>query len=180
MRHLVFVLMVAVAGCASTNTTSQTTPPVETLRIQGATGATMVSTVHEAAANGGLVPFDIDSAWVALPSVYDSLGIAVTTIDTKNRVMGTPSVKMRRRLGTVPMSKYLNCGSTQGGPSADTYELILSVLTTLRREGQGTMVLTTVEGQGRPITLSGDFTRCASTSALEARIVELVNARLKR
>lgn len=180
MRGFVFLLCLAVAGCASTNTTSQASPAVETVRIQGGSGGMTMATVHEAAANGGVVPFTLDSAWFALRSVYDSLGIALTTIDPNNHVMGNPNVRIRRRLGQVPMSKYLNCGNTQGAPSADTYELMLSVLTTLRRDAAGTLVMTTVEGQGRPITLAGDYTRCSSTGGLEARIVDLVNARLKR
>jgi hypothetical protein len=179
MRSLLLLLCMSAAACASSNTVGQASPSVETVRMQSGGGTLTMATVHEAAANGGAVPFALDPTWLALRAVYDSLGIAITTIDSKNHVMGNPNVKLRRRLGNVALSKYINCGNTQGAPSADTYEIILSVLTTLRREGEGTMILTTVEGQGRPITISGDYTRCSSTSALEARIVDMVNAALK-
>jgi hypothetical protein len=184
MRGSILLACVAVVGCASGNVVQQASPPVETIRVGGAgalSGATMtMSTVHDVNPNGGTVPFAIDPVWAALRMVYDSLGIAVATFDPKNHLIGNPTVKLRRRLGNTSLSKYIDCGNTQGAPSADTYEVILSVLTTARSDKEGTTVLTTVEAQGRPITLSGDYTRCSTTSALEAKIVGMVNAALKR
>ena len=184
MRGPMLLACVAVVGCASAGSVQQASPPVETVRVEGSgslSGSMMtMSTVHQANPNGGAVPFAIDPVWAALRMVYDSLGIAVATFDPKNHLIGNPNVKLRRRLGNTPLSKYIDCGSTQGSPSADTYEVIPSILTTARPEKEGTMVLTTVEAQGRPITLSGDYTRCSTTSALEAKIVGMVSAALKR
>jgi hypothetical protein len=39
--------------------------------------------------------------------------------------MGNSSLRVRRRLGDVAISKYINCGNVQGGPSADAYEIQL-------------------------------------------------------
>src|SRR5258708_6566884 len=130
MRSLVILMCVAAAGCASTGNVAQSTPPLETVRIQGgAGGGITLATVHEAAANGAAVPFAMDPAWLALRTVYDSLGIALATVDNRNHMMGNPNMKIRRRLGNTALSKYINCGNTQGSPSADTYEILLSVLT---------------------------------------------------
>jgi hypothetical protein len=67
--------------------------------------------------------------WVALKTTYDSLAIPISTIDPATHTMGNTTMRVRRRLGNIAMSKYINCGNTQGGPSADTYEIVLSVVT---------------------------------------------------
>jgi hypothetical protein len=79
------------------------------------------------------------------------------------------------------MSKYVDCGNTQGGASADTYELVLSVVTHAEAAEQGTSrLVTSVEAMGRPLTISSEYSRCTSTGAIEKRIGELVTAQLNR
>jgi hypothetical protein len=115
-------------------------------------------------------------------TVYDSLGIAVATFDAASKTIGNTGLRLKRRLGEVALSKYVNCGSTQGFPSADTYEVFLSVTTTIRPAASGpqaTEIATTIDGQARPITFSGEPVRCSSVSTLEARIVEIANKLLK-
>ena len=53
------------------------------------------------------------------------------------------------------MSKYINCGNTQGGQSADSYEVQLTIQTVLQAADAGTTrVLSTVSADGR-FALSG-------------------------
>lgn len=181
MRCLTLLVCAGVVGCASTNGSGVQTPPapLETMRVEGHAGLTTVGMVHEASASGGVIPVSIDSAWMGLRRAYDSLGIPLAMIDPGDHVMGNQNVKIRRNLGNVPLSKYLNCGNTQGGPSADTYEISLALSTTLRKDAGGTMLLTTVDAAGRPVTLSGDYVHCSSTTALEARILDLVKGLVK-
>ena len=97
-----------------------------------------------------------------------------------NHVIGNPDLKARRRLGEVPLGRFLNCGTTLGSPNTDTYEIRLSVLTSARRDSSGgTIVMTTVDAKGRPITISAEYTSCTSTGALEQRIVDLLKAQLR-
>jgi hypothetical protein len=131
---------------------------------------------------GGKVGFPIDRVWAAVRVAYDSIAVPVSVFDPVTHTMGNATLRIRRRLGSVAMSKYVNCGDTQGGPSADSYELQLSILTVVRpaEESGMTSVLTTVEAQGRPITLASEYARCTSKGVLESRILDLVNAQLNR
>jgi hypothetical protein len=178
------VAAAALAGCASSGGVQQagTIPTtMETINVRGAVGGSMsMAMVHEANANGAAVSYGAQETFIALRAVYDSLGIPVTTLDQTNRVIGNAAFKIRRQLARVPLSKYLNCGTTQGGPSADSYELIVSISTQARPQGQRTLVMTTLDGQGRPVAMSGDYVHCATTAALEAHIVEMTNAILRR
>src|SRR5690606_40865365 len=67
----------------------------------------------------------------ALP-IYESLGIPITRVDATSHIIGNEGLKVRRRLGDAPLTRYLDCGSGQGGPNADTYEVHLAVLTEAR------------------------------------------------
>jgi len=119
--------------------------------------------------------------WVALKTTYDSLAIPISTIDPATHTMGNTTMRVRRRLGNIAMSKYINCGNTQGGPSADTYEIVLSVVTRAEAAEPGmSRLVTSVEAMGRPLTISAEYSRCISTGAIEKRIGELVTAQLNR
>jgi hypothetical protein len=119
--------------------------------------------------------------WNALPAVYDSLGLPITDRNVAGRSIGTSSLKIRRKLGNTPLSRYLDCGSTQGSPSADSYEVQLTVLTRLLPAGgDSTTVSTTVDALARPVFVSGEYVNCGSNRTLEKRFFDLLNAELRR
>jgi hypothetical protein len=90
-------------------------------------------------------------------------------------------VIVHRRLGKARLSEYVNCGNSQGGPSADTYEINLAVSTRLAAAPSGgTVVTTVVNAAGKPASLSGDYIPCATTGGLETRLVKLIEAQLKQ
>jgi len=142
----------------------------------------MTVDTHPGAAGAPItVGFAIDRVWGALRTAFDSVAIPVSTFDPATRTLGNASLRVRRRLGDVAMSKYVNCGNTQGGNSADSYEIMLSVVTRAEAAASGTTrLLTSVEAQGRPITLSSEYSRCVSTGGLETRIAQIVTAQLNR
>jgi hypothetical protein len=153
---------------------------METVRVASGNSAMTTTTHPTINANGATVPFSLDRAWSVLRSVYDSLEIPVATVDPSNHVVGNPDLRLRRRLGSVGLSKYIDCGNTQGAPGAETYEIRMSVFTqAIASTPATTSVLTTVEARGRPITMSGEYTLCTSTGFLEKRVAELVAAKLK-
>ena len=182
MRGIVILASVALAACATSNPPGGP-PPLETVRVTsgGTTPGAMTAAIHPTVTtSGGTVAFPIERVWDVLRSAYDSLPIPVTTIDQANRVIGNPDVKARRRLGDVGLSRYINCGNTLGSANAEAYEVRLSVLTTARPDATGgTTIMTTVDARARPITVSAEYTGCTSTGALEARVVDLVKARLR-
>jgi hypothetical protein len=74
----------------------------------------------------------------------------------------------------------LNCGSGEGGPSADIYDINLSVVSKLQPNSTGgTTITTTVDGNAKPASYSGDYIKCATTGALEQRLVRLVEAQTR-
>ena len=166
------VLLAAVVSCA---TSTAGTPASETVRVTGVGGA-MTAEIHPGdQPRGGDVSLSIDRAWIAVHAVYDSLHLPVATYDAATHTIESPTVRLRRRLGDTPLSRYLECGNAQGAPGADTYEVQLTVRTVLRsRTTDSTSVLSTVTADARPITISGDYARCRTTGKLEARVLELM------
>jgi hypothetical protein len=183
MRIIVVLISLAgaaVAACASGGAGAPGSPSMETVRVESG-NALMTTTMHPAInANGATLALPLDRTWAILRFVYDSLGIPVATMDAASHIIGNPDMKLRRRLGEVGLSTYINCGNAQGTPSAETYEIRMSVLTqAVSLNSTSTSVLTTVEARGRPITMSGEFTLCSSTGALERRVVDFVKATSK-
>jgi hypothetical protein len=127
------------------------------------------------------VPFDADAVFRILPSVFDSLPVAVTTLDPAKRQLGNNGFKIRNRLGKNPLSYYLDCGgSSQIGPNADSYDVVLTVMTTVSGGAGSASLSTLVEAQARPATYNQAYNRCSSKGSLEQRIADLVTKRLKK
>ena len=178
-----FVAVVLLAGCsASTTTTSAPTPPT-TVRVVGGVGGagatTSVTTSATDLPSAVTYDFVVDRVWRTLPQVLDSLGIAVEHLDQTSRVIGNKNLKIRGRLGRVPLRRYLDCGSTQGGPNADTYDVWMSVLATAQPgEASATQVSVLVEAMARPVTFMGDYFKCQTTRELENALFAILTRRL--
>ena len=189
MRRLavlaVAALSAAATGCASSSSSDPIPQPAtvnatRTVRVsqpQGVTAITLVSAISPGVAQ---VAAPIDTVWRVMPAVYDSLGIAIDRLDHAQRVIGNPSFKVRRRLGGVPLTRFFDCGRAQGGPSAETYELTMTVLSELQSGTPGlTTATTTVRATARPVSFVGEGVVCSSTGKLEERIGDLIAAFLR-
>ncbi|MEX2153842.1 MAG: hypothetical protein WD825_10930 [Gemmatimonadaceae bacterium] len=122
-----------------------------------------------------------DRVWEVLPAVYSALEIPIAQVDPDESVIGNPGLKLYRRLAKVPLMRYLDCGTTQIGPNADSYEVMLTVLTKVQRarpDTTTTTVGTIVEAMARPVAYKGEYVRCTSKGALEARLVEVLKVHL--
>lgn len=123
--------------------------------------------------------YPVDAVWRVLPGVFDSLAIPLTLVDPAQRRIGNEGYKLRTRLGKAPLSRYLDCGNTQIGPNADSYDVFMTIVTTVRPEGTaGSTINTVIDAQSKPITYNQGYSRCSSKSTLEAKIAELIVARL--
>lgn len=175
MRCLVGLALVGLAACASSQPGGA---------IAGAPevpiGSSAVRLRSADAPTVRAVPFPLARVWDVLPAILDSLGVPATERDAVQHVIGNSGFKVHQRLGTVALGKLIDCGSTQGYPSAEEYDIRMSVLTQLQSDGAGgTNISTRVEADGRPMAFSGPYTRCASTGALEERIAAAVVRRLQ-
>jgi hypothetical protein len=96
-------------------------------------------------------------------------------------LIGNRGLQIRRELGKVRLSKYIDCGSAQARPSADFYDVNMSVVTQLvRADTANTKVVTTVDALARPVSFTGEYIRCATTGEIESRISRLLEAAATR
>lgn len=177
-KLVLIAAIAAAAGCASSPATSG--PNVsQTMSIAGAGPADItLGAAPTVSANSATVAYPLASVWRALAWVYDSLSIPVGTIDPSQHLIGNTSLKLRHRLGQTRLSRYIDCGSAQASPSADTYDVQLSILTRLQPSDSGTMVSTTIDAMARPADIRGDYVHCSTNGVLEPLIVKALNAHL--
>lgn len=183
MRRVLSLSAILLSGCASTQGSSPPPMPDQTVRIPSSGGgtATTLAIAQSTSPSVKLVRASAERIWSVLPAVYDSLGIPVTDRDPAARTIGNSSFKVRRKLGAVPLSRYLDCGSTQGAPSADSYEILLSVNTRVNSGSpESTTISITVDAMGRPVFLSAEYVHCGSKGGLEQRFFDILNAELRR
>jgi hypothetical protein len=158
------------------------TTRISTSGAQGVQGTTGLSEMTlNTTPNVGVVTMTapLDQVWKALIGVYEDLAIPVTTLDERSRLIGNVQLKVRRRLGTVPLTKYIDCGATQGGLSAETYEVILSIQSQVQTLAPNTnRITTTFQSMARPVSVSSEYRTCASSGELEKSIGDLLRRRL--
>ena len=177
MSRLLISAAIALGACSASTTGD--TGSVQSVRVVGAAGATSMTTAPTDIASSTTFEAPVDRVWRALPAVFDSLGIPVTHLDQREHVIGNADIKARGRLGKVALRRYVDCGSTQGGPNADTYDVWLSVMTNARAAATGnTMVSTTVQAMARPVTFAAEYFRCRSTRELENAIFDILRRQL--
>lgn len=181
-RALPILALLLLPACATSSRPGEAPPLPETVRVPGPNGGTMAAieiqhTTSPAARTFFRPP---DEVWAALPAVYAELSIPIEERDVASRTIGNPAFRVRRRLADVPLGRYLDCGSTQGSSSADSYEILLSVETHVQPADAGAAVVTTVvEARGRPVAFSADYVTCGTRGALEKRFFEILAAHLK-
>lgn len=184
MRGIASLSLMMLAACASGGTTSSGTGAPQTTRVMGGGGLSTGGSIRMNATDAAsitTVGFPLDVVWRALPAAYDSLKIPLTTLDAKTHHIGNEGMKIRQRLGTVMLSKYIDCGQAQIGPSADSYDVYLNVTTKLSaRSGAETEIATIVESAAKPLNFGQDYTRCTSKGTIENAISAIVAAKLTK
>jgi hypothetical protein len=143
---------------------------------------TQAGQTHEAEVVSGRADLQasLDKVWDALPQAYASLKIPITVNEPANHIMGAERMRTHHYLGDVRLSKLLDCGETEGGMNADTYDVNLSMLTQLQSNAAGgTTVTTKVDAAAKPASTSGQYNSCVSTGQLETRLVRAIEAQLK-
>ena len=166
------LLALCLAACAGSGGTPR--PERETVRIVDTGGVTQMTTYHSEAWVTRELPASVDALWNVLPAVHDSLGIPITLRDAARHTIGNDGLRVRSRLGKVGLQRYLDCGSTQGGPNAETYEVYLVLRTqVLPGANAGSRLSTSVQAEARPVNFASDGVRCTSKNTLEKAIADL-------
>ena len=171
---LLFGCVVVLSACASNRSVETAASVPQGMRVT----TNSISSISTVEANTVTIPYTLDRVWSQLPAIYEEMGIPVGTFDMPGRTMGNTALKLRRQLGKVPLSRYLECGSAQGTASADSYEVYMSILSKVTSVGtDSTTLVTTIEAQARPTSLAGQFNSCASKHTLEKAIADKVKIR---
>ena len=185
MRALRLIVgIVCVGACASggpvsTPVTQGTTQ--QSVTVAGSGSTTSLTITHDAETQSHLLTSSPDRVWSVLRAVFDSIGIPPATVDPATRTIGNTAFKAHGRLKGVPLSRYVDCGtSTQIGPNADSYDIVLSLIAQVRPvEGGASSLIIGLEAAGRPATFSQDYSRCPTKGALESRLVETIQRLLR-
>jgi hypothetical protein len=180
-RLLLLATVVWICGCASSTSGSLPSASSSDVRIVTPQNEQVMAIGSSVVEGVATVSAPIDRVWAVLTPSYDSVAIPLTAIDPAAHVLGNGGLIVHRKLGKARLSEYINCGNSQGGPSADTYEVNLSVSTRLApAPSGGTIVTTVVNAAGKPASLSGDYVPCGTTGGLETRLVRLIEAQIKQ
>ena len=179
MRAISLVAAAALVGCASANTAPGASNS-GTARVSSGQGEQVISTGAVPIAGKSTIAAPLDKLWSALPAAYQSISIPLTTIEAQDHLLGNRGLQLRRRLGDVPLSRYIDCGTAQGGASANSYDVNLSVITQLAAaDATHTDVTTTVDAVAKPVLFTGEYVHCGTTGNLEAWISKLLEATAK-
>jgi hypothetical protein len=124
----------------------------------------------------------VPKVWAALPAVFDSLGVPVTSADVASHTIGNSTFKVHGRLKGTPLSRYIDCGmSTQIGPNADNYDIVMSLTASVRADGTAASnVGVTLDAVGRPATFSQEYSHCATKGVLETKFGEILQRQVGR
>lgn len=146
-----------------------------------ATGSTGVSIVPSSTEVNTTIGSPLNAAWRAMPAVYQSLKIPLTTVDQASHTIGNEGMKVLKKLGDVSLSKYIDCGNSQIGPNAESYDVHLSIVSQLTANANGTTKLTTnLVASARPLAYAQEYSHCSSKGVLEAKIIDELNAALAK
>jgi hypothetical protein len=171
---------VVILGCASS--AGAGAAPVEQSR-------TVVSTPASAGADVELFrdnrlaahvvkapPADV---WKALPVAYADIGLAGGPAIGQQQTFAAVIPSLRRRLDKIPLSRFLNCGTTPSGAlGADEHLVRLQVTTIVEPQSTGTRLRTQVLARATSVENSNGPQECSSTGVLEQRLAQAVDARL--
>ena len=180
MRALFALFLAVLSSCASSGSPEPGRPIAQTVRLNGGSAGSL--TINPSTSGSATpLPYTVQQVWRVLPQVFDSLGIPIGVLDPAAYQVGNSGYKLRRQLGGVPLSRYFNCGETQIGPNADSYEVYLRAMAQVNANPDGTATIaTTMDAAARPMAFAQDYTRCSSTGQLEARILEATRRRLSQ
>ena len=178
MRRAIPLGFLALSACATAHPESSR-PTTDSVRVIAESGLNIRMAASDGASTTEIA-YPPDRVWEVLKAVYDSLSIPVGTIDPARKVLGNTGFKAHQRLGKTSLGRYIDCGKTQGFPSADSYDIYLSITTHVQpgKNGGTSTLSTRVEAAGRPMAFSGEYSKCSTLGTLEQAITDAVRKRL--
>jgi len=186
MRRMLLLGLLASAACAGSGPTPDSSPAEQHVTVpsasdRGGGGGAALNVVPTSGLSTHQLAYPVDAVWKMLPAVFDSLNVPVGLLDPTTHIIGNRGFKLRGKLGKVPLGRYIDCGTTQIGPNAESYDITLTLTTALRPQaGGGTTMTVDMEASAKPLAFAQEPFRCSTKGALERRVVDLTNALLSR
>jgi hypothetical protein len=187
MRAFALASVLLVAACASSTGQSGTPPGsgpgtvVDRVKVSGGDQAQLMDAAVQSTkfVSSQTIGKSVDDVWAVLPDIWSSLGLTVDGISSKDHRLTSGVIKVRRTLGNVSLSRYVECGRSTMGANADSYFISLKVETVLSASGTSTLVQSALQATGEGVGNGGQVMRCSSTGELENRIGERLQKRLQ-
>jgi hypothetical protein len=121
-----------------------------------------------------VLPAPIDSAYTSIVLAYRSLGIDIKTSDPAQHLVGNRHIViMHTWLGSRP-SSFFSCGNDATGiPRADSYQLVISVVSSLSpKDATHSTMLTLATAQANDVASTASSVYCPSTGRLEMMLLK--------
>lgn len=182
MQRVLLFALALVIGCTSSAGVSSGRRDVSTITIAGSEGGTL-RLRNDDTPSSSIIGLPLAKVWASLPAVFDSLGVPVTLIDPKQYLIGAAETKVRVRIGGVALSRYFECGTTQIGANADSYEILLTLLAHLKPAlANTTTIEITVKAVARPVAFRQGYSDCQpkATGAIDERLVQILRRQATR
>jgi hypothetical protein len=142
-----------------------------TTSLVTAAGTMSIGSTMQFTAISMTVPIKPDSAYALLEIAYKRLEIPITRFDAATRSVTNEVLKVRRRVGGVPMQAAFDCGEKLGVSNAETWDMEINIISFVVEDIRGAKVSTRLQAVGHDPTVAGrDYTPCSTKGALEARI----------
>lgn len=174
----VLVLTGALTGCASGGGASPVPVTVSAQNggvIGGMSGVTMMV---GSSGQKATVAASREAVWAKLPAAYESLGLPLSFKEDAAFRLGNDQIKARRSLNGVQVRTIVDCGSDLNGEKAESYDIKLTIETSVAAVGDAAELTTMVSGLGRSPTSGGNDVSCSTKGELERRILKFVRAQL--
>jgi hypothetical protein len=179
MGRLLVVCLVPALACAGASANPGVAPVEQHVAVPGS--GTTLSVVATSGLSSREFAAPLDKVWKVMPAVFDSLSVPVALLDPKTHAIGNRGFKVRGKLGKVGLARYIDCGTTQIGPNAESYDVTLTLTTTLASTTGGATAMTIdFEASAKPMAFSQEPFRCSTKGNLEQRVNELTAALVSR
>lgn len=170
----------ALAGCLALNAcaSGSATTPSQVDRVVVSSDVGNVHSYEDVPSVSVTVKAAPEAVLVALRGAYSELGIEEKLSGPTTRRVGNSYFSKTSRLAGVPLSRYIDCGSTMTGPAADNYPVTMSVVSLVTPDGTGSKVETLFSARTGGSSSSSGAISCRTRGTLELQLNRILVRRL--
>jgi hypothetical protein len=186
-RHLAHVLISAsvavAAGCAAAPPSPLSGGDSQTsVSVQSTLGTSEHTIRREDFVAMATLPAPRQAVWQHLLEAWRETGLPEPDADARAFTLTIVDRPLMRRLGTTPLSTYLDCGNSITGWNADTHRVHLTMRTLLERvAADSTRVHSRVDAVAHSTAgASAGPIACTSKGTLESQLAQRVRQKLDR